>query len=142
MNIVIFLNCDLFVLEIVVKPYCDGCLCSLTLGPQNIARTNLWKKHITYSRLYLFKIKTWYLFKYLKSYLERPCHSVQSKWNGFSSSYIFVINKRNGKNFMVKYIQYLDNFTVVPKYKKMFLHMSLKLVPFAPDLPVHSLSFH
>ena len=50
----------------------NGCLCSSTLSPrplssaldpQNIARTNLWIKHITYSRLYLFKIKTLYLFK-------------------------------------------------------------------------------
>ena len=40
---------------------------------------------------------------------------------------------------MVKYIQYVHNFTVVPKYKNLFLHINLKLVPFAPNLPVHSL---
>ena len=75
-----------------------GCLCSLTLGPRpsaprplapissalgpkNIARTNSWIKHITYSRLYLFKIQTLYLFKNSK----RPSYIVQNKWKGFSS---------------------------------------------------------
>ena len=52
----------------------------------------------------------------------------------------FIDNKRNGKNFMVKYIQQVHNFTVDPKYKNLFLHINLKLVPFAPNLPVHSLS--
>ena len=32
------------------------------------------------------------------------------------------ITKEMEKNFMVKYIQYVHNFTVVPKYKNMFLH--------------------
>ena len=41
---------------------------------------------------------------------------------------------------MMKYIQSVHNFTVVPKYKNLFLHINLKLVPFAPNLPVHSLS--
>ena len=30
-------------------------------------------------------------------------------------------------------------FTVVPKYKNLFLHINLKLVPFTQNLPVHSL---
>ena len=41
------------------------------LGPKNIARTNLWIKHITYSRLYLFKIKAWYLFKIFKKLFRK-----------------------------------------------------------------------
>ena len=39
---------------------------SSAIGPQNIARTNLWIKHITYSRFYLFNIKTFDLFKIFK----------------------------------------------------------------------------
>ena len=47
-----------------------------------------------------------------------------SKKNGkaFHDRSFFINNKRNGKNFMVKYIQYVHNFTVVPKYKNIFLH--------------------
>ena len=41
------------------------------LCPKNIARTNLWIKHITYSRLYLFKIKTLYLFKIFKKLFRK-----------------------------------------------------------------------
>ena len=40
---------------------------------------------------------------------------------------------------MVKYIQQVQNFTVVPKYKNLLLHINLKLVSFAHNLPVHSL---
>ena len=40
------------------------------LGPQNIAGTNPWIKHITYSRLYLFKVKT-YLFKIFKKLFRK-----------------------------------------------------------------------
>ena len=43
------------------------------------------------------------------------------------SSFFFIDNKRNGKNFKVKYIQYVHNFTVAPKYKNLFLHINLKL---------------
>ena len=52
-----------------------------------------------------------------------------SKKNGkaFHDRSFFINNKRNGKNFMVKYIQYVHNFTVVPKYKNLFLHINLKL---------------
>ena len=39
---------------------------------------------------------------------------------------------------MVKYIQYVHNFAVAPKCKSLFLHINLKLVPFAPNLPAHS----
>ena len=66
-----------------------------------------------------------------------------SKTNGkaFHHSSFFLINKkRNGKNFIVKLIQQVHNFTVVPKYKDLFLHINLKLVPFALNLPLHSLS--
>ena len=37
-----------------------------------------------------------------------------SKKNGkaFHDRSFFINNKRNGKNFMVKYIQYVHNFTV------------------------------
>ena len=31
-------------------------------------------------------------------------------------------------------------FTVVPKYKNLFLHINLKLAPFTQNLPVRSLS--
>ena len=41
---------------------------------------------------------------------------------------------------MVKYIQQVHNPTVVPKYNNLFLHINLKLDPFAPNRPVHSLS--
>ena len=51
-----------------------------------------------------------------------------------------LITKGTEKNCMLKYIQYVHNFTVVPKYKNLFLHINVKLVPFAPNLPVHSLS--
>ena len=51
-----------------------------------------------------------------------------------------LITKEMEKNFMPKYIQYVHNFTAVPKYKNLFLHINLKLVPFAPNLPAHSLS--
>ena len=40
-------------------------------GPKNIARTNSWIKHITYSKLYLFKIKTLYLFKIFKKLFRK-----------------------------------------------------------------------
>ena len=58
----------------------------------------------------------------------------------FITVVFFINNKRNGKNFMVKYIPSVNNFTVFPQYKKLFLYINLKLVPFAPNLPVHSLS--
>ena len=40
---------------------------SSALIPQNIARTNLWIRHITYSRLYLFNTKILYLFEIFKN---------------------------------------------------------------------------
>ena len=40
---------------------------------------------------------------------------------------------------MVKYIQYIQNFTVVPKYTNLFLHIDLKLVPCARNLLAHGL---
>ena len=55
------------------------------LGLQNIARTNSRIKHITYSRVYLFKVKTLYLLKIFKKLLERLSCGVQNKWKGFSS---------------------------------------------------------
>ena len=47
---------------------------SLALGPKNIARKNSWIKQITYLRLYLFKIKTLYIFIHstLGSHLVGP----------------------------------------------------------------------
>ena len=42
----------------------------LTHGPKNIARTNPWIKHISYSRLYFLKIKT-YLFKIFKNLFRK-----------------------------------------------------------------------
>ena len=44
---------------------------SPALGRQNIARTNLWTKHMNYSRLYLFKIKILYLFKIVKQLFRK-----------------------------------------------------------------------
>ena len=86
-------------------------------------------KHYTYSR-------------YSTSYLERPNYGLQNKWKGFSSQlfYFSSITKATENNFMVKYIQYVHNSTVVPKYKNLVLHVNIKLVPFAPNLTVHSLS--
>ena len=48
-------------------------------------RTNSRIKHITYSRVYLFKVKTLYLLKIFKTLLERLSCGVQNKWKGFSS---------------------------------------------------------
>ena len=55
----------------------------------------------------------------------------------FITAVFFIDNKRNGKNFMAKYI------SVVPKYKNLFLYINFKLAPnlseqFATNLPVHS----
>ena len=47
---------------------------------------------------------------------------------------VFLIN--NKRNFMVKYISQVHNFTVAPKYNSLFLHINLKLVPFAFNLLV------
>ena len=55
-----------------------------------------------HSRLYLFKIKTLTYSRYSKSYLERPSYGVQNKWKGFITAVLFINNKRNGKNFIVK----------------------------------------
>ena len=77
--------------------------------------------------------------RYSKSYLERLSYGIQNKWKGFSS--FFINDKRNENNaeiIWLKYIQYVHIY--VPKYKNLFLHINLKLVPFAPNLPVHSLS--
>ena len=56
------------------------------------------------------------------------------------SSFFSLITKETEKKFMVKYIQQAHNFTVVAKYKSLFLHINLKLVPFASNLLVHILS--
>ena len=61
------------------------CLHSSTLGPPNIARTSSWIKHITYSRLYLFKIKHYTYSRYSKNYLKKPSYGVQNQWKAFSS---------------------------------------------------------
>ena len=55
---------------------------------------------------------------------------------------IFINDKRNGKKLIIwlKYIQQVHSYTVVPKYENLFLHINLRLVLFAPNLPVHSLS--
>ena len=58
---------------------------SSVLGLQNIARTNSWIKHITYSRLYLFKIKTLHLFKIFKKLFRKAMLWCPKKWKGFSS---------------------------------------------------------
>ena len=44
---------------------------ALILGPKNISRKNWWIKHITYSRLYLFKTKTLYLLKIFKKLFRK-----------------------------------------------------------------------
>ena len=58
---------------------------------------------ITYSRL-----KHCSYSRYSKSYLERPNYG-NGNGNGMERLYIkvafFISNKRNGKNFIVKYIQ-------------------------------------
>ena len=60
-----------------------GCLCSSTLGPQNIAKPNLGIQHITYARL-----KRYTYSRYSKSYLERPSY-MMSKING--KSFVTVV---------------------------------------------------
>ena len=47
---------------------------SSAVSSQNIARANLWIKHITCSRLYIFKT--------FEKLLERPSYGVQNKWEG------------------------------------------------------------
>ena len=39
------------------------------------------------------------------------------------NSFLSSITKETEKNSMEKYIQKAHNFTVVPKYKKLFLHI-------------------
>ena len=94
---------------------------ALILGSQNMARTNLWVKHITYSRL---KHSTY--SQYSKSYLERPSYGVQNKWKWkcffHHSTFFSSVTKETGENFTVKYIRQVHNFKVVLKYKNMFLH--------------------
>ena len=69
--------------------------------PQKHCKNKFMNKHITYSRLYLLNTKILYLFK-----IFNKLFSVQNKWKGSSSQHCFFINsKRNGKNFMLKYIQ-------------------------------------
>ena len=66
-----------------------------------------------------------------------------SKINGKAfhhSRFFSLITKETEKNVMPEYIQKVHNLTVVPKCKNLFLHINLKLVPFAPNLPAHSLS--
>ena len=58
----------------------------------------------------------------------------------FHHSVFSSIAKENEKIIMVKYIQYVHNFTAVCKYKNLFLYINLKFVPFAPNPLVHSLS--
>ena len=97
-------NCKFFVFI--------GCLCSSALDPRppsrrpsvpNILQGQIHEKsiYITYSRLYLFRIKTLTYSRYSKNYLERSSYGVQNKWKVV----FFINNKRNGKNFMMKYIQ-------------------------------------
>ena len=63
-----------------------------------------------------------------------------NKWKGFSSHF-FINNKRSRKKLYGEIHSISShNFTVVPKYKNLFLHINLKLVLFAPNLPIHSLS--
>ena len=68
------------------------------LGPQNIARTNLWIS-ILHIQDYTYSTLKYYTYsRYSKSYLERPSYGVQNKWRGFSLQQVFFINnKRNGK---------------------------------------------
>ena len=86
---------------------------SSALGFQNIARTNLWIKHITYTRLYLFKIKT-YLFKIFKKLFRRAKLWLQNKWKGFPSQWGFFhqLQKKRKKNFMVKKLYIFNKKTL------------------------------
>ena len=78
---------------------------SLALRPQNTVRTNLWIKHITIQDYTYSRLKHYTYSRYSKSYLERPnCTRLNGK-AFHHSSFFFINNKRNGKKFMVKYIQ-------------------------------------
>ena len=76
---IFFYSAELFDFAVNFKFYLNICIflkgvCvprTSALDPQNIARTNLWIKHITYSRSHLFKIKTLYLFKIFKKLFRK-----------------------------------------------------------------------
>ena len=57
------------------------------------------------------------------------------------SSFFFINNKINGKKLYAETNSLSSQLhIVVHKYKNLLLHINFKLAPFAPNLPVHSLS--
>ena len=86
-------------------------------------------------KIILFKSKTLYLFKLLKKLFRRPSYVVQNKWKGF----FFINIKRNRKKTLCW--NTFNKFTISQLFLgNLFIHINLKLAPFAPNLPVHSLS--